>query len=401
MKHIGEVRMKRWDPTQRVIAHIDMDAFFASVEVLDNPDLRAKPVIVGGSSRRGVVSAASYEAREFGVHSAMPLFQARRLCPHGIFRPVRMKRYREVSGVVMSCMHAFSPLVEQVSVDEAYVDLTGTEKLFGSPWEAAERIKGDIRRKTSLTCSIGVSTSKLLAKIASDMHKPDGVTIIPPDDVRRFLDELPIGRVPGIGERGEEDLAKIGIKTIGDVLKASPGFLAERFGKFGERLRAIAEGKAVSPVIPFSQPKSVSHEQTLEEDTDDVEILKAYLIRQAGNVGSRLRRNGLSGKTVALKIKFADFRQITRSVTLDRPTQVGKTIYTEAVKLLEAQPLTRRVRLIGVGASNLAPGGDRGQLDLFFERRPGEEKWERAERAVDEVVRRFGKGALKPGSAVD
>lgn len=401
MGNIRELRMKRWVPSQRVIAHIDMDAFFASVEVLDNPDLRGKPVIVGGSSRRGVVSAASYEAREFGVHSAMPLFQARRLCPHGIFRPVRMKRYHEVSSVVMSCLRAFSPLVEQVSVDEAYIDLTGTEKLFGDPWEAAERIKGAIRRKTSLTCSIGISTNKLLAKIASDMHKPDGVTIIPPEEVRRFLDDLPIGRIPGIGARSEEDLAGIGVKTIGDVLKVSPGFLAERFGKLGERLRAIAEGKVTSPVVPFSQPKSVSHEQTLEEDTGDVKILKGHLIQQAGNVGSRLRRYGLRGKTVVLKIKYADFKQITRSATLDRPTHVGKTIYTEAVKLLEAQQLARKVRLIGVGVSNLEPAGDRGQLDLFFERRPGEEKWERAERAVDEVVRRFGKGALKPGSAVD
>jgi DNA polymerase-4 len=396
-----ELRMKRWDPLQRVIAHIDMDAFFASVEVLDDPDLRGKPVIVGGSSRRGVVSAASYEARAFGVHSAMPLFRARRLCPHGIFLPVRMKRYREISRVVMSCLRSFSPLVEQVSVDEAYIDLTGTEKLFGTPWEAAERIKDDIGRETSLTCSIGISTNKLLAKIASDMHKPGGVTIIPPEEVRRFLAELPIGRVPGIGSRSEEDLAKIGIKRIGDVLKVSPGFLAERFGTFGERLRAIAEGEAASPVVPFSQPKSVSHEQTLEEDTADAEILRACLIRQAGGVGRRLRRYGLRGKTVVLKIKFADFRQITRSATLDRPTHVGKTIFAEAMKLLEMQRLTRKVRLIGVGVSNLEPAGDSGQRDLFFERKPGEEKWERAERAVDEIVERFGAGALKPGSAVD
>lgn len=393
--------MKRWDPSQRVIAHIDMDAFYASVEKLDDPDLRGKPVIVGGGSRRGVVSAASYEARAFGVHSAMPLFQARRLCPHGIFLPVRMRRYREVSGIVMSCLHDFSPLVEQVSVDEAYVDLTGTEKLFGDPWEAAERIKTAIRTKTSLTCSIGISTSKLLAKIASDMHKPDGVTIIPPDAVRPFLDELPIGRVPGIGERSEEALAAIGIKKIGDVLKVSPTFLVERFGKFGDRLRSIAEGRATSPVIPFAQPKSVSHEQTLEEDTNDTALLKRYLAHQAGGVGRRLRRHGLRGKTVVLKIKFSDFKQITRSAALDRPTQVGRTIYHEAVKLLEAQRLSRTVRLIGVGVANLEPAGDRGQLDLFFERGPDDEKWERAERAVDEVVRRFGPGALKPGGSVD
>jgi DNA polymerase-4 len=393
--------MKQWDPSQRVIAHIDMDAFYAAVEVLDNPDIRGRPVIVGGSSRRGVVSAASYEAREFGVHSAMPLFQARRLCPHGIFLPIRMKRYHDVSRIVMKCLYDFSPLVEQVSVDEAYIDLTGTEKLFGDPWKAARLIKEKIRERTSLTCSIGVSTSKLLSKIASDMNKPDGITIIPPDEVRRFLADLPIGRVPGIGTRSEEDLAKIGIKKLGDVMKVSPEFLSERLGKFGERLRAIAEGKADSPVVPYSQPKSVSHEQTLEENTNDTEELRRYLRRQAGGVGQRLRRYGLQGKTVVLKIKFADFKQITRSSTLDRPTQVGKTIYTEAVKLLGAQSLKRKIRLIGVGVTSLEPAGERGQLDLFTAREQDEDKWERAERAIDEITERFGKGKVEPGTVLE
>jgi DNA polymerase-4 len=385
-----------------VIAHIDMDAFYASVEVLDDPGLAGKPVIVGGGSHRGVVSAASYEAREFGIHSAMPLFQARRLCPHGIFMPVRMRRYREMSRVVMACLREFSPLVEQVSVDEAYIDLTGTEKLFGDPWEAARRIKERIAGETSLTCSIGVSTSKLLAKIASDMQKPDGVTIIPPHGVRRFLDGLPIGKVPGIGERSQSGLAAIGIKRIGDVLKVSPELLVERFGKFGERLLAIAEGRATSPVVPFSQPKSVSHELTLESDTNDTDLLKRYLIRQAGDVGRRLRRHGLKGKTVVVKIKFADFKQITRSTTLERATQVGRTIYREAVKLLEGQRLTKKIRLIGVGVSNLEPAaGAGGQLDLFFAHEPGEEKWARAEAAIDEITERFGRGTVEPGTAVE
>ncbi len=393
--------MKQWDPSHRVIAHIDMDAFYAAVEVLDNPALRGRPVIVGGSSRRGVVSAASYEAREFGVHSAMPLFQARRLCPHGVFLPVRMNRYNDISRIVMKCLHEFSPLIEQVSVDEAYIDLTGTEKLFGDPWNVARLIKGKIGDRTSLTCSIGVSTSKLLSKIASDMNKPDGITIIPPDEVQRFLSDLPIGMVPGIGARSEEDLAKIGVKKLGDVLKVSPVFMSERFGKFGEKLRAIAEGRADSPVVPYSQPKSVSHEQTLEEDTNDAEELRRHLRRQAGGVGRRLRRHGLQGKTVVLKIKFADFAQITRSSTLDRSTQVGKTIYTEAVKLLGAQSLRKKVRLIGVGVTGLEPAGERGQLDLFSARERDEEKWARAERAIDEIEERFGDGKVEPGTVLE
>ncbi len=393
--------MKQWEPSHRVIAHIDMDAFYAAVEVLDNPDLRGRPVIVGGSSHRGVVSAASYEAREFGVHSAMPLYQARRLCPQGVFLPVRMKRYHDVSRIVMKCLYDFSPLIEQVSVDEAYIDLTGTEKLFGDPWNVARLIKEKIGDRTSLTCSIGVSTNKLLSKIASDMNKPDGITIIPPEEVRRFLDDLPIGRVPGIGARSEEDLAKIGIKRIGDVMKVSPRFLSEHFGKFGERLRAIAEGKADSPLVPYSQPKSVSHEQTLDEDTNDTEELRRYLRRQAGGVGRRLRRYGLQGKTVVLKIKFSDFTQITRSSTLNRPTQVGKTIYTEAARLLGAQSLRRKVRLIGVGVTGLEPAGEKGQLDLFAARERDEEKWARAERAIDEITERFGNGKVEPGTVLE
>ncbi|MCK4236267.1 MAG: DNA polymerase IV, partial [Candidatus Krumholzibacteria bacterium] len=298
--------MKGWDFSQRVIAHIDMDAFFASVEVLDNPELEGKPVIVGGGSKRGVVSAASYEARGFGVHSAMPIFQAKKLCPDGIFLPVRMRRYREVSRIVMGCLREFSPLVEQVSVDEAYIDLTGTEQLFGDPPEAALSIKKRVSDRTSLTCSIGVSTCKFLAKIASDMEKPDGIKVISPDEVKSFLETLPIEKVPGIGRKAGEQLSNLGVRYIGDLGRYSPDWLTQRFGKFGSWLVDIACGKDNSPVVPYTEPKSMSAEETLREDTVHKAILKKFILKQADRIGRTLRKKGFRGRTVTLKIKHSD-----------------------------------------------------------------------------------------------
>jgi len=385
----------------RVIAHIDMDAFFAAVERLDDPGLEGKPVIVGGGSKRGVVSAASYEARKFGVHSAMPIFQAKRLCPGGIFLPVRMQRYVEVSRVVMGCLGEFSPLVEQVSIDEAYVDLTGTEGLFGPPEEAARAIKDCIHETTSLTCSIGLSTNKLLAKIASDMDKPDGLTVIPPGEVPAFLDTLPIGKVPGIGKKSEEGLSKLGVARIGDLQRFKREFLVDRFGKFGERLLRISRGEIDSPVVPYRAPKSISGEVTLEEDTSDPSIIKRILLAQSDRVARRLRKQGFRGRTVTLKLKTGDFRMLTRSSTLERPVQLADVIYREAVKLLEAERLRQKVRLVGVGVGKLEPAEESGQLPLFEEKGPREEKWEKAERAMDEIVDRFGRGAVKRGSHLE
>ncbi len=385
----------------RLIAHIDMDAFFAAVEMLDDPGLRGRPVIVGGDSRRGVVSAAGYEARAFGVHSAMPIFQAKRLCPDGVFLPVRMERYREVSRDLMRCLGEFSPLVEQVSVDEAFMDCTGTGKLFGDPERLAVRIKKRIVELTSLTCSVGMAPCKFLAKIASDMDKPDGLTVISPGEVRRFIDGLPIGKVPGIGTRTMECLKKIGITHLGDVRNYPGKLIREMFGKFGERLIRNADGIDDSPVVPYTEPKSVSSERTLPEDTDDNGVLEKHILRQSGIIARRLRKHSLRGRTVTLKLKFSDFRQITRSVTLDKPTFLGGTIYRETVKLLAAERLTKSVRLVGVGVSNLEPAGGTAQQDLFGTGSPSEEKWERAERAVDEIVKRYGDGSVKRGRLLD
>ncbi len=389
---------------RRVIAHIDMDAFFASVEAHDDPSLKGKPVIVGGDMKRGVASAASYEARVFGVHSAMPLFQARRLCPNGVFLPVRMERYVEVSRVVMRCLGEFSPLVEQVSVDEAFVDLTGTGHLFGDPERAARSMKARISERTSLTCSIGVSVSKLVAKIASDMNKPDGLTIVPPAEVARFLAALPVKKVPGIGEKGAEELAALGIARVGDIAKYPPARLEERFGKFGAWLLEIAGGAEGAPVEPCTAPKSVSAEETLDEDTSDETIIRKVLLGQADRVGRRLREEGFRGRTVTLKLKHHDFRQITRSSTLAEPTQLGETIYHEALELLSVYNLRSKVRLVGLGVSNLEPldaPGAPEQLSLFGPPKGAEGKWAKVERAADEIERRFGRGAVKRGSLLE
>jgi DNA polymerase IV len=389
---------------RRVIAHIDMDAFFASVEVLDDPSLKGKPVIVGGDMKRGVASAASYEARAFGVHSAMPLFQARRLCPNGVFLPVRMERYVEVSHAVMKCLGEFSPLVEQVSVDEAFVDLTGTKNLFGDPERAARSIKARIRSRTSLTCSIGLSVSKLVAKIASDMNKPDGLTVVPPGEVEGFLAALPVGKVPGIGGKSAGELAKLGILRVGDIGKYSSERLEERFGKFGAWLLEVAGGGEDAPVEPYTAPKSISAEDTLDEDTADDTILRRYLLEQADRIGRRLREEGFRGRTVTLKLKHHDFRQITRSSTLDEPTQLCETIYHEALRLLAVYNPDSKVRLVGVGVSNLEPLDaveGPAQLSLFGASKGAEKKWEKVERATDEIAKRFGSDAVKRGSLLE
>lgn len=393
-------RENAWEG-RRVIAHVDMDAFFASVEVLDDPSLRGKPVIVGGGSKRGVVSAASYEARAFGVHSAMPLFRARRLCPKGVFLPVRMERYAEISDVVMRCLERFSPLVEQVSIDEAYVDLTGTEHLLGAPAAAARRIKETIRAETSLSCSVGLSVSKMLAKIASDRNKPDGLTIVPPAEAASFLAALPVRTVPGIGEKSGEELAKLGIALVGDLKGFAPELLERRFGAFGAWLVEIAAGGADSPVEPWSDPKSIGAENTLDEDTDDRETVARHLREQADEVGRRLRDEGFRCRTVTLKLKHHDFRQITRSETMAEPTQLGEIVYREAMKLLDGYGLRSKVRLVGVSVSNLEPaaaGDAPGQMSLFREPKADDEKWAKVERAADEIAKRFGPGAVTRGS---
>ena len=380
----------------RRILHVDMDAFYAAVEQADHPELAGRPVIVGGSNR-GVVTAASYEARKFGVRSAMPIFEARRLCPHAVFMPVNMQRYREVSRQIMGILGQLSPLVEQISIDEATLDITGTENLHGPPAALAAAIKQRIRAETALTCSIGIAPNKFLAKIASDMNKPDGLTIVEDKDVQEFLRVLPVAKVPGIGRATLQTMKALGVVMAADVLKFPRDFWMKRLGKFGERLYERAQGIDRTPVVPHSTAKSCSAEDTFARDTMDLDELRKWLLTQAGEVGRELRGEGLAGKTIVLKIKFADFRTVTRSRTLPEPTNCTQTIYQVANQLLEGLKISSKVRLTGVGVSNLSAG--ERQLKLF--RDPSLERQEKLDQAVDRIVDRYGAKAIRRGRVFD
>jgi DNA polymerase-4 len=391
--------MKGMDQPRRIILHVDMDAFFASVEQADDPSLKGKPVIVGGS-HRGVVSAASYEARTYGVHSAMPIATARRLCPHGAYQPVRMHRYKEVSAVVMDILRTVSPLVEQVSVDEAYIDATGTERLFGEPAALAAYLKAEVHAATGLTCSVGVAPNKFLAKIASDMEKPNGVFILHEDDVAAFLETLPVRKIPGIGPKSQETLRRYGVSVAGDILKRPATFWEQRLGSMGRKLYARALGEDDSPVVPEHEPKSSSAENTLDDDTSDLAVLRQWLLVQAERVGADLRKHGLRGRTITLKIKFDNFTNRTRSRTLDDCMDSTSLIYETACELLAAERLPRKVRLIGVGVSNFRQ--PQRQLSLFEieSTQAAPDRAPRLDRALDAIRQRFGGGAVLRGDVL-
>lgn len=373
-----------------MILHIDMDAFYASVEQLDDPRLRNKCVIVGGTSNRGVVSAASYEARRFGVHSAMPIYQAKQRCPHGTFVSPRMGRYQEVSKKIMAVLRNFSPLVEPVSIDEAYVDITGCQRLFGEPIDIAREIKSEIRKTVQLTCSVGVAPNKFLAKIASDMHKPDGLTLIPSHKVPAFVDSLPMSKVPGVGNKMQRQLELLGIRTLGDVQRLPQKTLLRHLGKFGERLRALSSGTDDSPVTPRVSHKSISSERTLAADTSDINLLKRCLLSQAAEVARQLRQAGMRAKTITIKIKDADFKTVTRRTTLAIPAQSSKTIYEHAARLLDDYKITKTIRLIGLGTSGFSPVSASVQMGLFEHKQESSGDWEKVDKTLDSIGQKFG-----------
>ncbi|MDR3567954.1 MAG: DNA polymerase IV [Syntrophobacteraceae bacterium] len=382
---------------RRKIMHLDMDAFFASVEQADNPGLTGKPVIVGGEMR-GVVCAASYEARRFGVHSAMPVFQAKRLCPHAVFLPVRMSRYKEASRAVMEILRGISPVVEQVSIDEAFVDLTGTERLHGAPHALCLRIKSLVRRTVSLSCSIGMAPNKFLAKVASDYKKPDGLMIIEQKEVEEFLRRLPVGKIPGVGKKTGEELRKLGVVYAADILKFPAGYWDSRLGKWGGALYARASGIDDSPVEPCSAPKSVSAEHTLARDTDNCFELKKVLLSQAEEVGRELRKIGFKARTVTLKIKMSDFKTITRSRTLPEPFDSTDTLFAVGRKLFADLGPAGKVRLIGIGASNFFSGPSQLRLDLSGRDTP---RSARLDRALDRLRSRFTEDVVVRGPMFD
>ena len=374
-----------------------MDAFYASVEQRDQPDLRGRPVIVGADPKgRGVVSAASYEARRFGVRSAMPISRAARLCPHAAFLPVDMAKYRAVSVQIMGILADFSPLVEPVSVDEAFIDLTGTESLFGSPLEAVRRIKQRIRDETQLTASAGLAANKFVAKVASDLQKPDGLVAVAAGGEARFLAPLPVDLIWGVGRVTAKALGDLGLATIGRLQTMPRSVLARRFGKHGEHLHDLAFGRDDRPVEPFGLPKSVGAEETFDADCTDAELFRTTLRAQAERVTAELREGGFAAARITLKLRLAPFETHTRSAT-GEPTQDGLELYRRARVLLERERVTRPVRLIGLSAGRLGPAG-LGQLGLFD---PHAVRRERLARVVDRLTERFGEGAVIPAILIE
>jgi len=377
-----------------MIAHLDMDAFYAAIEQLDQPALKGRCVIVGGRSKRGVVTTASYEARRFGIHSAMPMFQALQRCPQAVVIAPRRRRYKEISGQVMDILRRYTPLVEPVSIDEAYMDISGCRRLYGPPRQMAAQIKADIAKEIQLTCSIGIARLKFLAKIASDMQKPDGLTIIEDDQTEAFIAALPIQKVPGVGPAALTGLKKIGIHTLGDARHYSEQALKQRLGAFGLRLAQFARAQQNSPVAPSTPVKSVSREDTLRADTTDRARLHACLLSQCETVARRLRRHQVAARTVSLILKHSDFRRITRNTTLAHATCVSIILYHHACGLLADYRLTTPVRLIGVAAGNLQPDNMPKQADLFTTGPDSELNWRLAEYTMDAIAQRYGRDMM-------
>jgi DNA polymerase-4 len=379
------------------IVHLDMDAFYASVEQLDNPELKGKPVIVGGSSKRGVVSAASYEARKYKIHSAMPIAQAMKLCPHGFFLPVRMKRYKEVSSQVFAIFQKYTPLVEPLSLDEAFLDVTGSERLFGTAEDIAKRIRKEVYRETGLTISAGVAASKLVAKIASDINKPDGLTIVPVGKEAEFLAPLPIKRLWGVGKKTQEALSLLGIHTIGGIVSLSEKLLEQKFGKQGISLRRKALGLDNRDVETEHETKSVGHEFTFDTDLVELETIHRELLELSVMVAKRLRRYQLQGKTITLKVKYHDFKQITRSSTIKQHIADSKKIYEEVIRLLQKTDAGEiPLRLLGISVSGLKLESGSRQQFLFQGMRSNGKRQE-INKALDEIQEKFGSTAILPG----
>jgi len=378
----------------RFIVHIDMDAFFASVEKLDNPDLKDKPVIVGGLGKRGVVATASYEARRYGIKSAMPILKARKLCPDGIYLPPRFERYREISKKIQQILLSYTPKIEPISLDEAFLDLTETVDSFDLAVAKAAKIQIEIKEKLGLTCSVGVAPNKFLAKLASDMRKPNGFTVIRKEEIEDVLRDLPISRMWGVGRITEKKLNDMGVKTIGELKKIPKSRLKDAFGKQGENLYRLARGIDESPVEPYHPVKSISQEMTFDEDIKDSEKIKLYIARLSEEVGEALRKKGLRARTVKIKVRFSDFTTITRQLSFDIPTSSTGMIRSLARKLFEEKVAgNKKVRLIGVGVSNLT-GKKEGQLYLFPK---AEEKLEKIDYLLDMIRERFGKNSIRRG----
>jgi DNA polymerase-4 len=383
----------------RVILHVDMDAFYASIEQRDNPDLRGKPVVVGGGANRGVVAAASYESRVFGIRSAMPMAQARRRCPELVRVAPRMSHYQDVSRRIFAVFNEFTPLVEGLSLDEAFLDVTSSRRLFGSGRRIAVAIKDRIRERTGLTASVGVAANKLVAKIASDLDKPDGLVVVDPEQVNAVLDPLPVAVIPGIGKRTLERLDAVGVHTIAELRHAPDRDLEPVFGRFTRKTRERASGIDDRAVVASRGEKSISNEQTYDIDLCDRRDMERQLLRLTERTAGRLRKAALSAGTVQVKIRQSDFRTFTRQKRLTPPGNGTDQIYAVARELLAAwlggNP-DARIRLLGVGCSSLAPAD---QPDLFGDGDSG--RASEFDRAIDEIRDRFGSDSLARAKTLD
>ncbi len=387
--------------TPRIIFHADMDAFYAAVEQRDDPTLRGRPVVVGGSSSRGVVAAASYEARVYGIHSAMPTAQARALCPDAVFVRGNMRKYQRESRRIFEIFHRFSPRVEALSLDEAFLDMTGSERLLGDPVTVAGRLRSEVRAETSLAVSVGIAPVKMVAKIASDLAKPDGLLVVGPSDVRSFLAPLPVGRIFGVGPVARARLAALGIETIGDVARFPDDRLAAGLGAWGLDLARLARGEDARAIEPDREAKSYGEENTFERDVADRRRLESALASHAEAVARRLRHDRVRGRGVTVKLKLARrlgggrFPLLTRSLTLPTATDDGEAIAAAARRLLARADLREPVRLVGVSVSHLeADAGDQLALQL-----PGQSAARRARlnQAIDAIHARFGDAVLQRG----
>jgi DNA polymerase IV len=396
------------EPDQPGILHVDMDAFFVSVELIDHPELRGRPVVVGGAGDRGVVAAASYEARSFGIHSAMSSVRARRLCPHAVFLQGRHDRYGEVSAQVMEIFTSFTPLVEPISLDEAFLDVRSARRLHGPPTRIAADIRARVHDEVGITCSVGVAPSKFVAKLASEAAKPRasvdgprpglGVKVVAADQVLDFLWPLPVSALWGVGPATLTRLNRLGVSTIADLADMPIELVTTALGTAaGSHLHALANGideRAVEPVRPL---KSVGHEETFAHDHHTHDTLDREVVRLADAVGSRLRRHGLAGRTITLKVRFSDFHTITRSTSRAEATDSTPVITREAKQLLAAVDPSSGVRLVGVSVSGLSPGTTR-QLSLD---EAGSSGWDDATEAVDAIRARFGRAAIGPATLAD
>ncbi|MEZ5597489.1 MAG: DNA polymerase IV [Pseudomonadales bacterium] len=378
-------------PWPRIIAHADMDAFYASVEQLDDPLLRGKPVIVGPRSRRGVVLTASYEARPFRVGSAMPMAKALARCPHALVVPPRFGRYEAISRLVMRAFADFSPVVEPISLDEAFIDLTGTLHQHGTPAIAARRIKEAVFAATGLTVSVGVSSTKFVAKVASGYSKPDGLTVVPPEAAVKWLAPLPVASLWGVGAKTEARLMALGYRTVADIAGADPARLQKQLGSLGAHLRALANAQDPRPVARRRVAHSMGSDRTLEQDAVTDAEVRRYLQRSADRLGRRLREKQLKAGGVRVRLKTADFRLLTRQVLLTEPTDVAEELFRVAIPLADALRAQGPFRLVGMAVYELHARDGSEQFDLFASR----DRQQRLERAMDAVSHRFGDISLR------